>query len=535
MTDVPSMSSSKTHHHEAIVSPPGAARNKFRFGLFELDGGTGELKKSGRVIPLRPQPAKVLAYLVAQPGELVLRQNLRRHIWGDTFIDAEAGLNACIRDIRAALGDRASAPTYIETVPRRGYRFIAPVEAPPVPTQAALPNAPDEPSSGIEASRDVGWARGRYWLLAAALIVGAIALAWIDGASYRQLHSSVEPQVSGQVVPVDASTASNRLPDVAPAAHEAILEARFLLDRGERGDVDAAVERARRATELAPSSGEAFLVLGDALFKVQGPPHDLKPAARNAYHQALNSDPALADAHLGLAAVSALYDWDLDAAFRELELAQQLGGETSDLHQSWAMFHLLAGRTDEALGHLRRALRLDPVSARIRGDIGWIYALTGDYQQAVEQCQRGLDLEPNTTWLHGCLVEAYRELGDLEAAAEAARGEMKAGAADRDALVQLDTDPESALVALDQWRLQRLLRARDDHYIPSCAIGIRYAQAGDSSQALRYLELAYEERSAFMPFLSIDRHLAPLHEDPRFRRLADRVAGEMRTPSESRS
>ena len=100
------------------------------FGAFELDARSGELYKSGHKIALRPQAAKVLIMLAGRPAQLVMREELKDEIWGpDTFVDFEHGLNLCIRQIRAALDDDADAPRYVETLPRRGYRFIAPVQS----------------------------------------------------------------------------------------------------------------------------------------------------------------------------------------------------------------------------------------------------------------------------------------------------------------------------------------------------------------------------------------------------------------------
>jgi DNA-binding winged helix-turn-helix (wHTH) protein len=105
-----------------------------RFSGFQLDLSTLELMREGRRVPLQPQPARVLAALVAQPGTLVSRDELRAAIWGDaTFVDFDRGLNYCVRHLRAALGDVARRPRFIETVARRGYRFVATVsEAQPV-------------------------------------------------------------------------------------------------------------------------------------------------------------------------------------------------------------------------------------------------------------------------------------------------------------------------------------------------------------------------------------------------------------------
>jgi len=101
-----------------------------RFGAFELHLNAGELRRRGDVVKLPPQPFKVLEALVRRGGEVVTRDEIREQVWpGDTFVDFEQGLNFCIRQIREALGDNADSPQYTETLPRRGYRFVAPVES----------------------------------------------------------------------------------------------------------------------------------------------------------------------------------------------------------------------------------------------------------------------------------------------------------------------------------------------------------------------------------------------------------------------
>src|SRR5215831_4613007 len=100
-----------------------------RFGAFELDPGTAELRKDGTRLRLPPQPLKILSLLASRTGQLVTREEIREQIWGsETFEDFEQGLNFAINRIRTVLGDDADNPRYIETLPRRGYRFVAPVE-----------------------------------------------------------------------------------------------------------------------------------------------------------------------------------------------------------------------------------------------------------------------------------------------------------------------------------------------------------------------------------------------------------------------
>jgi DNA-binding winged helix-turn-helix (wHTH) protein len=117
--------------------------SQLRFGLFELDVESGELRKAGALVKLRQQPGKVLAFLAGRPGRVVTREELQTQVWGgDTYVDFDQGLNYCIKEIRAALSDSAETPLYVETLPRRGYRFIAPIEAPARPPVAPPPPRP---------------------------------------------------------------------------------------------------------------------------------------------------------------------------------------------------------------------------------------------------------------------------------------------------------------------------------------------------------------------------------------------------------
>jgi cholera toxin transcriptional activator len=108
-----------------------------RFGPFELDLSAGELRKNGRKLRLQEQPFQILALLLEHAGELVTREELRQKLWpADTFVDFDHGLNTAVNKLREILGDSASSPRYIETVARRGYRFIAPLQKDTAQTNA---------------------------------------------------------------------------------------------------------------------------------------------------------------------------------------------------------------------------------------------------------------------------------------------------------------------------------------------------------------------------------------------------------------
>jgi DNA-binding winged helix-turn-helix (wHTH) protein len=154
-----------------------------RFGIFELDLSSGELRKSGTRVKLHDQPFQVLAILLSRPGEVVTREEIRGKLWpDDTFVDYDHGLNNAVNRLREALGDTAETPRFIETLPRRGYRFIGAVNAAVAPRQNEIA-APVE--TVIEGSKPVVpesknppvATRRRNFLLAlslAVLIVAAI-------------------------------------------------------------------------------------------------------------------------------------------------------------------------------------------------------------------------------------------------------------------------------------------------------------------------------------------------------------------------
>ena len=100
------------------------------FGVFELETLTGELRREGRLIRLRHQPVRVLQLLLERAGDLVTRREITEQLWPDDVdVDVEQGLNHCMKEIRAALGDRPDSPRFIQTLPRRGYRFLSEVQA----------------------------------------------------------------------------------------------------------------------------------------------------------------------------------------------------------------------------------------------------------------------------------------------------------------------------------------------------------------------------------------------------------------------
>src|SRR3984957_9366487 len=175
-------------------------RGRLRFGVFELDLRSGELRKHGLRVRLQEQPFRLLEMLLERPGEVVTREELQKRLWpADTFVDFDHGLNKAINKIREALGDSAESPRFVETVSRRGYRFLAEVKDSEVPARnpelgaqprppAVPPGIPDHPYPPGEVAEIKNPSLSRAWKISVLLLLLVAAVLVI-----RKLHSWNRP------------------------------------------------------------------------------------------------------------------------------------------------------------------------------------------------------------------------------------------------------------------------------------------------------------------------------------------------------
>ena len=482
-------------------------RLEIHFDGWTLRRQSGELvRDDGTRIRLQSQPLHVLEELLARPGELVTREQLIARLWPKGVVDFDTALNSAVRRLRTALGDHAETPVYIETIPRRGYRFISRVvpraDAPPSIRAAATPSV--APAASTESAR----ARGRPWgPLAAGLLVIVLAIAAVLSA-----HVDERP-----AEPVTRAAPAN------PQAQERYLRARHFFQRRAPGDIERARRYFEEAIALDPQHARAWAGLAGAhwLETLEGTlsPEQGLPKVRDAAERALVLDPRLADAHLRLAAYlgrvgetrkrdehlrkaleldpdsplvlstlasNAAHDGRFDAA-----IALQRRAVEADPLSTLARYNLgsllyLAGRRDEAKSELLALEELNPAPDYVNEVLGRILVLEGRYDEVLELVREW----PDESGRRHCLALAYHGLGR---------------SADSDAaLARLAASPRST----DRIRVAEV-----------------HAFRGEVDEAFRWLKVA-TERSSVVPgplgdssdlwIVRRSPFLQPLHADPRW-------------------
>jgi TolB-like protein/DNA-binding winged helix-turn-helix (wHTH) protein len=591
-----------------------AAGSLLRFGAFELDLENNELRRGGVLLKLSPQQFQVLRLLAEGAGHLQSREDIQREVWGtDTFVDFDRNLNVCVAQVRAALNDDSDAPRFIQTIPKRGYKFIAPVErvavgeAPGRPSRsvprpyplwlaaalavclvigalyamlhrpirpartmiAALPfeNLTGDPKedlfsdglteevitqlgilnpdrlgvigrtsvmrykSGSHAIDEVGRdlhvdyilegtvrrSAGRMRISARLVKVGDQAQVWtntserdqaemfrIEEESAAQIAGAVSGKLLGGAAAQVASHAHNQ------NAYQAYLNGLYLKHKETRSDLERGSAYFEESARLDPQFDAAYSALAEtevSLGRSGAAPEGTWTRAREAAQKALNINEQNAEAHNALANVLFWREWNWPLAEQHFTRAIAINSSLPVAHHDYAFFLVAMGRTEQGLTSLRRAIALDPLSARVNVDAGWLFLQAHRFDDAIQQARRARELEPGLAEANACILRSlfyqkkYREIAETL--------HLAAG------------NPEEALKRIYEQKLQEEERDGSGDLF---TMATQYTFLGQNGKALDALDKAYAGRSIMMPLLKTEPAFAALHGEPRFQELARKLA-----------
>ena len=561
------------------------SRVTVRFGAFELDFRASELRKQGTKVKLQEQPFQILQVLLQRPGEIVTREELQQKIWpSDTFVDFDHGLYNAIKRLREALGDSAETPRFVETLARRGYRFVGKIECdvPRVRSLAVLPleNLSRDPEQEYFAEgltealittlakigelRVVSRTSAMQYkgvhkplreiareLEVDAIVEGTVLRAGdrvritaqlIDAAkeshlwaeSYERdlrdvltLQSEVAQAVAREVqvklTPQEQAYIAH-VRRVDPVAYEAYLRGRYHWNG--RPGVRKSIEYFEQAIAKDPTYAAAYTGLADCLSALSAwgvvPANEGCVKAKVLAEKALKLDPGLGEAHASLA-LAAMYDFDFLTAQREFERSIELNPRYATGHHLFGFYLGAMGRYEEAYTEVQRAIRLDPFLGLPNAFLGYIYLYGRRYDQAIEQFVKTIELDPDSAFAHGGLGWAYRCKSLHEPAVAAARKAVELWHGPSP--VSWLGEAYAAAGRRDEAHkiLEQLHELSKQRYVTPYGVARIYATLGKKEEALHWLEAAYHERAEWMVLLKVDPCLDDLRSDPRFQDLLRRM------------
>ncbi len=506
-----------------------------RFGVFQVNLAARELRKHGVRFRLPGQPFCILSILLEKPGEVITREEIRRRLWSsDTFVDFEHSLNTAIKKLRAALGDSPENSRYIETVPRVGYRFIAPVEQVSVtaPTVADASVVMDR--SGVPAAAvDVAGKRRERMLLEVAIVLVVVPSAYLAWSRFR---SRPQPQVKIASEIRNASNGhesarSNGQPVLSPKsgeAHDLYLKGLYFWNKRTVAGLQQAIEYFQQATTIDPNYALAYASLANSytlLTAYSSASATLYMSqARAAALRALELDENLAEAHTALALIVQNHDWDWQTSEKEYRRAIELNPNYATAHHWYAEHLMWLGRFDEALSESERARQLDPLSLIIATDHGAILYYSRQYDRAIEQLRLVLRKDPTFGRAAGIITSAYVEKGMFAQAlsdAETLRRLYGEGPAYWMTLTYIYG--RAGQLERARHQLEKLEKLSRHGQVDPVSMTWAHLGMGNKEEALADLEKAYSEHFSMLTTLKVEPGYDPLRSDPRFQDLLRRV------------
>ena len=434
----------------------------FQFGDFVLIPKERLLLAGGKPVHLTAKAFDLLAILVRRCGHLVSKDELLREVWPDTFVE-EVNLTVNISALRKALCQGCNGKGMIQTVPTRGYRFVAPVTTSDAALVGAFRNDPI--GEVIERAPDA-------------------YRAYLQGRFHWNCRSEEE------------------------------------LIRGIEG-FQRAVEIDPRFAAAYSGLADCYATLGYLSYLS---PAEAFPKARRYATKALELDSSLAEATASMAFVKLYFDWDWPGANTEFQRAITLDPNYAPTHQWYSIYLLAAGRASEAFREIQLARRRDSLSLPINSDLGFHYYYTGRYDEAVKQLNFVLDMNKDFGPAHLWLGRTYQELGRFDDAlaefrkVEARLREWPVSIAARGFVAGVAGRAEEALEILAE--LKSLAGRK---FVTPYGVALVFAGLGENDAALMWLNKAFEERSHWLVWLRLDPRWNRLRADPRFSDLVRRM------------
>lgn len=361
------------------METPASSHRRIRTGLFDIDFGSGEVHKDGRKVQLQEQPFRVLEILLERPGEVVTREQLQERLWSaDTYVGFDEGLNTAIRKLRVAFGDSAENPRFIETVSRRGYRFIAPVKP-------GLISSPSAPSAIIAARKHRSPSLKTRWIGLAVVVFAVCALTLFLRTVAH--HKPPHGKITLVVLPLENFTGDSQQDYLADGVTEEIIAQLGSLDPQHLGVI--ARTSSMRYKHTQKSAAQISSEVG-ANYLLEGSVRHSGDRIRVTAQLIQSSDQT----HLWADS----YDRELSDVLRiESDIASSVASEirltlSQQIHQRLAA----AGRTN-----------VEAHDAYLRGLQGWNLRTRDGFQQAITNFTRATELDPSYAPAFAGLARVY--------------------------------------------------------------------------------------------------------------------------------
>ncbi len=493
-----------------------------RFGVFEADLQSDELRKNGSKVKVQELPFRALKLFLSRPNQVLSRDEFRRALWPDgTFVDFDRGISSTINRLREALSDSASNPRFIETITGTGYRWIAPLQMATLSGERVSDlgigaRRPPQPALLPEVRRQ-GYSRTTVWAMAIGLAVLAATIVLV--VKWRQ--SSLSAQRTKVL-----SAATLPLHKPSPDVEELYLKGRYSWNKRTPESLNRAVDYFSQAILRDPNYAQAYVGLADSYNLLREfatmPDSDAYGRAYAAASKAAELDPSSAEAHASLGFISFWWKRDLAAASREFERAIALNPNYVDAYHWYGNVLSAVGRGEDGLAYLNQAEELDPASPSIRADKGIALVGAGHRDDGVALLRQMEVSDPDFRSPHAYLAAIY--LGELDCSDYLKEARIQAR-------LQEDPDRLSLLEAeakgLEAGGCPGLLRSRLEmqkkryalHRVTAYELAETEALLGDKPAALQYLRLSLAQNEARLAEMRACSYFRSLYPEPEFRQL----------------